>query len=380
MTSRPEGPPTISNSNFQKLPPLFQYLVVAMQDGRSGTLTVLDGDLVISVVVAHGRVTTLTHPDASSGALLDLLQRAGLLDDSVIPKAERYGRKHNLPLEDALVGLGRISAVTLSNVRESMCREVVLDLLLRRDIEVSASWTARKGMRENCLLPIPFLLREAQRRAAEAPAIRRVVASNDLVFTRVSQIEGRGATERWEDLRLSAPERQVYFFLDGKRNVNDLALATCQPVFDVGRSLRSLVEAGVVRRAVSGQPASATAAVSRSAVLRVATLIGAVLLLLAGIWAGAWTQAPRLGPDFMTTNQLHDTGSFATIAARAPGRRLAAAIRLYDLLEGRPPRSFADLDDDRLVLPSDVRAAATFPMGEGYLLQDPAEADGKTDQ
>ena len=103
MTSRPEGPPTLSNSNFQKLPPLFRYLVVAMQDGRSGTLTVMDGDIVISMAVAHGRVTTLTHAEASSGALLDLLQRSGLVAVALVPKAERYARKHNMLLELSLI-------------------------------------------------------------------------------------------------------------------------------------------------------------------------------------------------------------------------------------------------------------------------------------
>jgi hypothetical protein len=350
--------------NHQRFPPLFAALAECLKDPRAGLVNVTEGDLRTSISVSQGRVTAVTHPDTTTSAIVDLLQRVGLIDARAAPRAERLARKRGMLLEDALVAAGLVSGVTLGNVREALCREVVLALLLRRDVEVTTVWSTRRGSRDSCLLPIPFLLKEAQRRATEAPAIRCTVPSADLVFVRSPRLAGSSEPERWEDLKLSVQERQVYFFVDGRRSVTDLTLATCQSEFDVSRALHSLAESGLVRRVAAGEKPSAVAAASASAIRRAASLVIAVAALVAFIGLGFWR--------FATRNPLAAGAPepFRAIASEASDQRIAAAMRVYHLSTGRPAESFQDLLSEGLVLPQDLRAAATFQTADGFLLLD----------
>jgi hypothetical protein len=353
----PGAPPRPVN-----LPPLFAALYKAVKEGRSGVVTAGIGEERTCVTVSGGRITAVAHPETSATAIVALLTRLGLVNDQAVQKCERAARKKGMLLEDAIAVAGYVSPGTLQNVREMLCREVLLDLVLRRDLEVSAVWTLRKGAREMCVLPVPFLLKEAQRRAREAPEVRRVVPSYQHVYGRTAALQGR-EPERWEELRLSAAERQVYFFVDGRRTVTELAAATCQPEFDVARSLKSLVEGGLVQR-VGGVPgATASSLASRSAIKRVAAQAVAVATLLAAIAiGGTWLQgraAPALDPD-----------AFGASMSAAPEHRLAGALRLYHLTRGRAAPSFQELADEHMVLPGDARAALSFPVGDGYLLKD----------
>ncbi|MBM4396924.1 MAG: hypothetical protein FJ087_14700 [Deltaproteobacteria bacterium] len=355
----PGAPPRPAN-----LPPLFAALYKAVKEGRSGVVTAGIGEERTGITVSGGRITAVAHPDTSATAIVALLTRIGLVNDHAVEKCERAARKRNMLLEDAIAAAGYVSPGTLQNVREMLCREVLLDLVLRRDLEVSAVWTIRKGAREMCVLPVPFLLKEAQRRAREAPEVRRVVPSYQHVYGRTAALQGR-EPERWEELRLSAAERQVYFFVDGRRTVTELAAATCQPEFDLARSLKSLIEGGLVQR-VGGVPgATASALASRSAIKRVAAQVVAVATLLAAIAVGGTRlqsrAAPPPGPD-----------TFGASMSAAPEHRIAGALRLYHLTRGRAAPSFQELADEHMVLPGDARAALSFPAGDGFLLRDGA--------
>ncbi|HOI09569.1 MAG TPA: hypothetical protein PK313_03740 [Myxococcota bacterium] len=349
-------------------PPLSTALYEAYQGGRSGALRVFREDRPgARILVRRGRVVLVEHPDTSPTAIVDLLRRTGLLDEAGIAVAQRFARKRGESLDEAAVSAGLVSAGTLNNIREQVQRETVLDLMLARDVDVDPDWGEGAGAgRELCTLPIPFLLKEAQRRASEVGPIRRVVPSMETLFVRSADLEG--LRESWENLGMSPAERQVYFFVDGQRTVEDLATVTCQSRFAVTRALAALIQTGHIQQRISTGPVG-PARTGRSVLVRIGAMVvatGALVLLvlsLAGSTASLWSHAAA---------QRTFDDPFRTLQDEASRARLVGAIRLYDLMYRNRPGSFQDLLDDGLVAPSDARAAATFAVDGDYLLQEAA--------
>ncbi len=342
-------------------PPIFALLAQAFRQNLEGTVSIpLPGGESACLVVVKGRVVQVSHPDTTSSAFLGALRRAGLLSDPDMPRLERAARKAQVPLDDGAVAAGLVSSGTLAAVREAMCRETVISLLLDRDLQPVATWNSPRGVRESCALPLPFVLREAQKRHHEMPDIRQLVAGPKSVFGRTSAMRP-GDEERWEDLKIPAGDRQVYFFVDGRRTVSELALATCRSEFEVSRSLLSLAQAQLVRPVTSSESIPAQALASRSALRRLAALLAACVVLFGGI---AWGMlAGRVAP----VPTLEDAASdpYRALVRDAPHQRVVGATRFYRMAFNRPPASFQELLDEGLVLPTDARAAIGLGLGTG---------------
>lgn len=348
-------------------PPLSATLYEASQTGRSGILTVTNAQGESShVAVRRGRVVRVEHRNTTPTAVLDLLRRTGLLDDAAVEVAQRFSQKRGEPLDEAVVSANLVTAGTLTRIREMLHSETVLELMLDRDVLIDEDWIAGHGPtgKESCSLPIPFLLKEAMRRNSEFGPIRRRVPSPEAVFVRTADV--RQERETWEGLTLGPAERQVYFFLDGRRTVADLGSITCQSNFSVARSLAAMVESGHIQQRPSEGSTPRLARGRRSAILRIgamsvatAALIGLVLSL-AGTASSSWSRA---------ATEAAIRNPFRTLADAASQDRLVGAIRLYDLMYRERPGSFQDLLDEGLVAPSDVRAAATFAIDGEFLLQ-----------
>lgn len=347
--------------------PLYDALKRSLEDGgKQGVLTVAHDDRRSPLTIIQGRVVSVINESTSAASVMSLLERSGLIAERDVLRTERAAKRKGIFLEDAILATGMVSEGTLSSTREKLCLEVLMELLMRTDVVVTAVWSVRRGTREMCSLPIPFLLREAQRRATHLPGIRRVVPSKDLVFNKASTESGSPGMERWEDLQLSVAERQVYFFVDGKRTVSDLALATCQSEFNVARSLQSLVELGLVRQSTSQVTGSAGSHALRSVVLRLSSLLVAIGLLL-GFTALAINLRMESGS---ASKRVLEVDPFDAVRASGSRSRLEGAVRLYEMTFGEPPGSFEDLLREHYVLREDRKAAATFSVGDNYLLKE----------
>jgi hypothetical protein len=336
-------------------PPLmFSMLVQAMRQNLQGTVSIdMPGGETASFVVSDGRVVQVSHPATSSTAILGALIRSGIISDRDVPAVERAARKASIPLDEGVVPAGLVSKGTLATMREALCRETVVAMLLDPSQKPVARWTPVRGLREACALPLPFLLREAQRRHQELPSIRRVVSDPLKDFGRTAATRPDQAQERWEDLKIGAGERQVYFFLDGRRCVADIALATCQSEYEVSRAIASMHEAGLVRAVGNTDIVPTTARASRSALRRLVALLAAVVFLVAGIAWASWTG--RIAPAPPLVGGMTDP--YRLLLREAPEQRLLGAMRLYHLAFNHQATSFQDLADLRFVLPGDVRAA-----------------------
>lgn len=345
--------------------PLYRVLLEAYRSGRDGVITAFRSgeDTRTPITLRQGRVVSVSHDNTTIRGVASMLVRVGILSDRELEKARREATRREVYLEDYLVRQGLISKGTITAAREKAAVELLMDFLLRHDLEVTATWSAPRGVRETLALPIPYLLKEAQRRASLAPAIRRVVTGLDCVFAKASDVHGREAPVRWEDLKMSAAERQVYFFVDGRRTVSDLILATSQSEFEVALALHALVEMQLVVPVHGAGPGRATRHAERSAMARIGGLsvavlglLGAIYLVL-GVGSGGGSASPR--PNL-----------FESLLQEAPLRRVAGAIRIADLCLDVDPTSHEDLVRAGLVLPEDRRVAALLRAGRS----DPRDA------
>ncbi len=241
---RPPGParPTA--------PPLFAAMAALQKS--DGVLAVRAGDTEATVTVMQGRVVEVVHERTSPGAVVDLLVHAGVLSAEDVARATRGLGRPDASVDVAVCAAGLVGEATLANTREFLCHEVLMDLLLRTDVNVSGPVAPSTLQREMCAMPVRFLLREAQKRATEEPAVREVVSSDDLVCVRTAELSSLGGARRWADLPLSPAERQVFLAVDGERSVAEIARVTGQSRYKVARALKTLIEMDLVRPAPAG--------------------------------------------------------------------------------------------------------------------------------
>lgn len=357
MTSPPRDPETA----VPRASPLFQALVEAFRNNHDGVITVFHAgvDTNIPITLRQGRVVSVAHERTSIQQVASVLTRVGILSSRDLARAQREASKREVYLEDCLVERGLVSKATIAATREKAAVDLLMDLLLRKDLKVTTLWSVVRGVREAFALPIPYLLKEAQRRASLQPLIRRTVSGPDCVFMRACDVRGSGAPVRLEDFQLSAAERQVYFFTDGRRTVADLMLATSQSEFEVAHAIHNLVEMKLIVPVTRATPENAIAHAARSSIRRLVGLTVAIVALLAAIHL-VFDMALGRKPFEPWAGQ----SPFHSLLQEAPVRRIEGAVRIADLCEDVDHRSFEDLVRARLALPEDRRAALIMRLGD----------------
>lgn len=328
-------------------PPLFNAMIKAFK--KDAVITVSMAGVNVPITITQGRVINVRHERTAFQSVLDMLVRTGVLSRDDVSKAERDARSQATTLEDAVVTSGFVSEGTLESVQEMLCLEVLMDLLLRTNVDISVDWETDPNTRELCTLPIRFLLREAQKRSLDLPKVKRVVPSSKVLFAKTTALSGLGGAQNWADLQIGAADRQVYFFVDGNRNVADLALATCQSEFKVARSLLTLSDLNLVRRLAPNEPRSADTHVPRQAIGKWTALI-LTCVGIVGISVGINLAMGAVKP----AGAGAATMAFEAVVEGSSPRRLNAAARQYDLVHGRAPESFDDLLRDRLIRREDL--------------------------
>ncbi len=339
------GPPDRSSLSARpKAPPLFAAMAALQKS--DGVLQVRAGDAQATITVMQGRVVEVVHERTSPGAVVDLLVHAGVLTPEDVARAVRGAGGRNSPVDAAVRAAGFVGEATLANTREFLCHEVLMDLLLRTDATVSEPAAPGRLRREMCAMPVRFLLREAQKRATEEPAVRQVVPSDDLVHVRTAALSSPGGARRWGDLPLSPAERQVFVAVDGERSVAEVARVTGQSRYKVARALKTLIEMDLVRPAgppavgsggpgpaqarPAGGPTGNAVAIGTARMVRVAALalLLAALVRLGVAWVGDTSGAGE---------------AWAAVVTRGANGGLTEAARVYHLIHGRPPASHDDL-------------------------------------
>jgi hypothetical protein len=363
----------------KKHPPLFAALAVVYKKNLSGTLSVSYGaENILAAVIENGRVMNCAHPDLTPSAISSLLVEMGLISEKQMLRAQKRAAARDRTIEDEIVASRRISRATFENLRETQCNETILSLIMDRNVKVSLVQHTRSGIRKNCSLPLPYLIKEAQRRARELPDILSRVPDNDAIYIRSAHLDPTITDVRWEDLEMSAGERQTYFFVNGRRTVKELASVTSQSLFNVTRSLASLVENGFVVQAVTRtHTPSAFSSFLRSTTPRAF----AMLVVLASISLAYLVVKPQDIFHHEKESSAESHVGWTNLLSRASSSRVAGAAFVYLLTRNEMPDSPERLVDEGLILPTDMKAAAMINWGPTLPLDEqPVESPTSPDE
>lgn len=342
---------------------LARVLYKAYEERRDGVVTVIlpENGQRIPITIKQGRVVGIAHDRLSVIHVLEVLQRTGLLSSKEVEKASKKASKQGVFLEDYVLQEGLVSSGTLMAVREKEAISLLMDLMARSDVEVTAGWSLLRGVRDMFSLPIPFLLKEFQRRRALMPGILRAIPDKRTVFTKA--LRGR-ASLSWEQLDLRANEKQVFFFVDGHRTVEDIVNATGQSEFEVLVALKGLLDSRLIEVVPRKGSKMTKVKPKGSSFLRtVSMLFGLALLLLClafFLQAGPYVRG-RGGDWAARQGPAGNKDPYTEVIEEAPLARVRAALRVFKTLHpGVSNPDFEALLQAGLVRKEDRKAALTL--------------------
>lgn len=336
-----------------KYPPLFAAMAVIYRKNLKGVLTGRkNGHDVLSLTFEKGRIISVAHAELDADTIPDLLLETGLVSRHHYRTARRKAASARTSIELELVNAGRISMATAQNLLEATLTEFVLQAMADREMEFSFFNYTPAGLRRNCAIPVPFLLKEVQRRASELPVINSKLPDKSVAFVRTTMLESEPVEYLWEDLDLGSAEKQIYFYVDGHRTIDDLELATSQSRFSVMRSLVSLMDSGYVAPTIDPPKKSWTNHTFWNMV-RSLSLLAVLGLFCLGL---ALAISPDRLPRVNTSYGLRIAAYGSTIMDSIRDRIAGAALS-YSLSTNKDDLSAIALFNEGLIRENDIKIA-----------------------
>jgi hypothetical protein len=255
---------------------------------------------------------------------------------------------------------------TVSRVQEFLLKEALLQLMMDETAEVTFTKELSGTIAYTLRMPIPFLLKEAQRRQKEWPAIKTKVPFMRAVFQRKPAIDPvNGNVLAWEDLPIQGVEKIVYFFLDGERTVSQVADAAFISEFDAARAIYSLLNRDLAVKLTYYQDENKPKKLKKNKGSLAITIAYVIFFITLGL-VGAGITSSWLG-------QLNPTAhdEVRELMSYQSEQRLQTAMAVFKLRNGRWPEDFNELLEAKLALPADKKAAmVTKKIGKpGYLYE-----------
>jgi hypothetical protein len=321
---------------------------------RTGRLLVESAEAKIVIHIDQGKVVRVEGSLDDEWLAGEYLVGTGILSPGRMRKALRLAKERNIAPELVLLSRGWVSKETLSRWVESQARQTILPLFAKVGIMVRFLTQEPNPNALMSPIPIPMLLRDGVKRVAEWPAILKRVSNFNLVYgrddTNPSAMPTQDEQGSDKGTGLGPNERIVHYFIDGRRNVRELARISGLDLFFVARALFRL-EARFLIKVVGEKSASTLHELSIVPYI-FRGLIGACILVAIGAIA-----IYEPGPVKLLTGR--DTLNLKTFqAARTQATRAVIKDCLEEdyLLRGQIPSTLVDLScmrdkDPRLLNP-----------------------------
>lgn len=237
---------------------MFNVLKQVHARQSTGILEIMLADGQVAVHLRCGTIVNVEIPRGIEWVLGDYLRQGGEVSQRGLMKALEEGSRRGVSPEQVLVERGRVTRDVLKRYYEVALRETILPLFAAGPLHVRL---LNQEPVDNPLmpsLPIPYLLKEGERQVKEWPTIRARVPSLAVVFGKdpgfVKALVGGGDSGMESQLfsdrgegGLGATERIVYYHLDGKTPVGQLARRAGLDTFSACRALVQLEARGIVR-------------------------------------------------------------------------------------------------------------------------------------
>lgn len=226
-------------------------LKLLYSNGKTGLLKVQSAEGELLLHFREGKIINVEMPRGQEWIIGQYLTQGEVLSSRRLVKALDLAAKKNKTPEDVLVDKRYISPDVLKRYMDLYTREVILPLFGK--VGLVCSFQAADEPIENKWLPpvsVPYLLKEGERRAREWPLLNKRIPTSDIVYVKdksfISQVVKDGEENGSPlfsdklDPELGANERIIYYFVDGRRSVKQLARASGLDLFSTYRAMHNL--------------------------------------------------------------------------------------------------------------------------------------------
>lgn len=237
---------------------------------KSGVLKVQSAEGELLIHFKEGKIVGVEMPRGQEWIIGQYLTEGEVLSERRLLKALKISTQKRLSPEEILVNKRYISPDVLKRYMDLYSREVILPLFGK--VGLVCSFSSDEPV-ENVWLPpvsVPYLLKEGERRAKEWPLLSKRIPSPAVVYGKdksfISQVvkegedEGNPLFSDKVDPELGANERIVYYFVDGKKTVKQLARTGGLDLFSTYKALYNLENKFMVKvlktEGVEGRPES----------------------------------------------------------------------------------------------------------------------------
>ncbi len=348
------------------LPRVWAALVAINTKNLTGVLEVQTETGIARISVDNGKVVNLSSVDFSPEHVVHALNTMRILSDSDMVRARKMANKEGISPVQAVTNLQLAQENTVARVQEFLLKESLLKLMIDETASVSFTKELPGAVAYTLRMPIPFLLKEAQKRQKEWAAIKTKVPFMQAVFQRKPAVDPvSGANLAWEDLPIQGIEKIVYFFLDGKRTVADIANTAFISQFDAARSVYSLLNQDLAVKVSYYKDDDKPQKVKKHKG-RLALMFAYIVLLITTGLVGFGIS--RMWLDKITPATVNHA---ARLIQAQTQERLQTALYVFKARNGRWPEDFNELLEAKLALIVDKKAAMLVkkPQGPGYLYE-----------
>ncbi|HIN86133.1 MAG TPA: hypothetical protein EYN06_06605 [Myxococcales bacterium] len=231
-------------------------LAILYENQKSGVLEGMIENGMVRIHMKGGNVIDVKLQDGSNWKLGDFLLESGTVAENEMEKMVRRADKKELALEKVLINHGIISESLLGRFIELHVKESLLPLLLQSGIEGRFIEGESQGNPYIQPIAVPYFIKTAAARQKLWPAIRERIPQSEMVFARVqgyedlalaNVLEPSKNVDDEESFGLNNPnERLMYYFVNSKKTVRQLAYATCLGEFETAAALCRLMDRGYI--------------------------------------------------------------------------------------------------------------------------------------
>jgi hypothetical protein len=235
---------------------LAKMLALVYEHEKSGVLEATIEGGMVRIHMKGGKVIDVELQDGSTWKLGDFLLESGTVAENEMDNMVRRSHKKGLPLERVLIQRGIISESLLGRFIELHVKESLLPLLLLSNVSGRFLEGESRGNPYIQPIAVPYFIKTASARKRMWPGIKERIPSMDMVFARIEGYEDLAlapilhpeqSDEESESYGLNNPnERLVYYFVNGKKTVRQLAYATCLGEFETMAALCRLMDRGYI--------------------------------------------------------------------------------------------------------------------------------------
>ncbi len=352
---------------------LTRTLALLGEQGRTGILEVTTPTTAARIHLRRGSVVYAEQTSGGQGwALGEFLVEGGALRSEALLDAKEEADRMGLSLEEYLIDRKLVSEDLVKRYGDLHVAEVLFPLFRQPRLGLRFLDERPKSPRLITALPVSYVIKEAERRAELWPGLRARVGGMRAIYTKdpgtLAELLGYVEPDSEDPIpEISAGARVVFFHVNGRKTVEQVARASGLGVFETYRALGELLDAYLVElvthEGVGERPTHPAVALVR--LVSVLTyLILAALLALGVDWT--WQHAGTIRLSLTAS-----APQIRALVAETHAIELATALQLYEVERGSYPERLSDLREAGYIgagVAEALKGLRYAPAEDGFVL------------